>query len=166
MAAEHFIVTRERISEIIGKNMCAQHLNPVFEAIRDFGVSVLIAPQCRDSLDEALDEARDASIVIIGDDTDRALGPDGFHKPSMRRLFRLATETTVISSAPPERVYAGMSTLAALGRRFVVIVTPSAPMARPLPGSSPNSGSSSPSRRASPSRSTPIPTRTGRFSSR
>lgn len=122
MAAEHFTVTRERISEIIGKNMRAPHLNPVFEAVRDFGVSVLIAPQCRDSLDEALDEARDASIVIIGDDTDRALGPDGFHRPSMRRLFRLATETAVVSSAPPEHVYAGMSTLAALARRFVVIV--------------------------------------------
>jgi hypothetical protein len=122
MAAEHFTVTRERISEIIGKNMRAPHLNPVFKAVRDFGVSALIAPQCRDSLDEALDEARDASIVIIGDDTDRALGPDGFHKPSMRRLFQLATETAVISSAPPEHVYAAMSTLAALGRRFVVIV--------------------------------------------
>ncbi len=122
MAAEHFTVTRERISEIIGKNMRAPHLNPVFEAVRDFGVSVLIAPQCRDSLDEALDEARDASIVIIGDDTDRALGPDGFHKPSMRRLLQRATETAVISSAPPEHVYAAMSTLAALGRRFVVIV--------------------------------------------
>lgn len=122
MAAEHFTVTRERISEIIGKNMRAPHLNPVFAAVRDFGVSVLIAPQCRDSLDEALDEAREASIVIIGDDTDRALGPDGFHKPSMRRLFQRATETAVISSAPPEHVYAGMSTLAALGRRFVVIV--------------------------------------------
>jgi hypothetical protein len=122
MAAEHFTVTRERISEIIGKNMRAPHLNPVFEAVRDFGVSVLIAPQCRDSLDEALNETRDASIVIIGDDTDRALGPGGFHKPSMRRLFQRATETTVISSAPPEHVYAAMSTLAAIGRRFVVIV--------------------------------------------
>lgn len=122
MAAEHFTVTRERISEIIGKNMLAPHLNPVFEAVRDFSVSVLIAPQSKDSLDEALGDARDASIVIVGDDTNRALGPDGFHKTSMRRLFQLATETAVISSAPPEHVYAGMATLAALARRFVVIV--------------------------------------------
>jgi hypothetical protein len=122
MAAEHFTVTRERISEIIGKNMLAPHLNPVFEAVRDFGVSILIAPQSKDSLDEALGDSRDASIVIVGDDTNRALGPDGFHKPSMRRLFQLATETAVISSAPPEHVYAGMATLAALARRFVVIV--------------------------------------------
>lgn len=122
MPAEHFTVTRERISEIIGKNRRAPHLHPVWEAARDFGVSVVIAPQGRESLDEALDEARDASIVIVGDDTDRAHGPDGFHTPSMARLFERATETAVISSAPPEPVYAAMSTLAALGRRFVVIV--------------------------------------------
>lgn len=122
MAAEDFSVTRERLTEIIGKNAMAPHLNPVFEAIRDFNVGMLIVPQGDDSLDTALDRARDASVVIIGDDTDRTLGPKGFHRASMRRLFRMADHAAVISSAPPEGVYAGLSAIAGFERRHVVIV--------------------------------------------
>lgn len=122
MAADAFTVTRERLTEIIGANAIAPHMNPVFAAIRDFGVGVLIVPQSTDSLDEALDEASEAAIVIIGDDTDRTLGPDGFDKPSMRRLFRMAKGVAVIGSAPPEHVYAQVSTLAGIMRCLAVIV--------------------------------------------
>lgn len=115
-------VTRERLTEIIGANALAPHMNPVFAAIRDFGVGVLIVPQSRDSLDPALDEASEAAIVIIGDDTNKALGPDGFDKRSMRRLFRSAKGVAVIGSAPPEHVYAEVSLMAALMRCLVVIV--------------------------------------------
>jgi hypothetical protein len=122
MAADQFTVTRDRLSEIIGRNANAPHMNPVLEAIRDFGVSGMWVPQCKDGLDKALDAAKMASIVIVGDDTDRALGPTGFDQSSMRRLFQRAEHVAVIASAPPEHVYAGMSTLAALARCFVVIV--------------------------------------------
>jgi hypothetical protein len=122
MAAEGASVTRERLTEIIGQNALAPHLNPIFEAIRDFGVRALIVPQCKDNLAEALDEAHDASIVIIGDDTDRALGPSGFHVSSLRRLFRMADHVAVIGSAPPVGVYASLSAIASLERCFVVII--------------------------------------------
>jgi hypothetical protein len=122
MDAEHFTVTRERLTEIIGKNALAPHLNPAFEAIRDFGVRVQIVPQSKDSFDDALDEAEGSAIVIIGDDTDRTLGPEGFDKPSMRRLFRMATEVAVIASAPSADVYGAMSALSAIMHRFAVIV--------------------------------------------
>jgi hypothetical protein len=122
MAAEQFTISRERLSEIIGKNANAPHMNPVLEAVRDFGVGVMWVPQGKYSVDDALNAARNASIVLIGDDTDRALGPTGFDQSSMRRLFQRAEHVAVIASAPPEHVYAGMSTLAALARCFVVIV--------------------------------------------
>jgi hypothetical protein len=122
MAAEQFTVTRDRLSEIIGTNINAPHMTPVLEAVRDFDVSGMWVPQGKNSLDDALDAARNAAIVLVGDDTDRAVGPAGFDQPSMRRLFQRAEHVAVISSAPPEHVYAGMATLAALARQFVVIV--------------------------------------------
>jgi hypothetical protein len=122
MAAEQFTVTRERLNEIIGGNANAPHMNPVLEAVRDFGVSGMWVPQGKNSLDDALDATRNAAIVLVGDDTDHAVGPGGFDQSSMRRLFQRAEHIAVISSAPPEHVYAGMATLAALARQFVVIV--------------------------------------------
>lgn len=115
-------VTRERLTEIIGANALAPHMNPVFAAIRDFGVGVLIVPQSTDSLDSALKEAGEAAIVIIGDDTNRALGPAGFDTPSLRRLFKSTKGVAVIASAPPEHVYAEASLMAALMRCLVVIL--------------------------------------------
>jgi hypothetical protein len=121
MAADWFTVTRERLTEMIGKNALAPHLNPVLAAIRDFGMHMLIVPQSKDSLD-APDEIEGSAVVIIGDDTDRSLGPDGFDKPSLRRLFRLATEVAVIASAPPADVYGAMCEIAMVMQRCVVIV--------------------------------------------
>ena len=61
-------------------------------------------------------------IVILGDDTDRALGPGHFHGPSIERLIGMVDVAAVMSGAPCNDVYADMSALAAWSRQNVLMV--------------------------------------------
>lgn len=97
------------------------HLRPVLLAVRDHRVGMLFVGQSADPFRLPRDPKRPA-IIIIGDDFDRAVGPAGFHLPSVRRAFRAAGSFAVISSAPPVDVYQAMSTAAALTRRSVMII--------------------------------------------
>jgi hypothetical protein len=84
---------------IEGARQRARHLEPVLDAMLDCGIAPVLVSQH----DKAFRLARDASpsVVIVGEDTDRGLGPTGFQQPSLRRLFLASGGASVISSAAP-----------------------------------------------------------------
>ena len=62
-----------------------------------------------------------AAVVLIGDDLDRSMGPEGFHLPSVRRVIRACSAFMVVSSAPSADLYAA-TTAGAVGGKNVLIV--------------------------------------------
>jgi hypothetical protein len=105
---------------IEGARQRAQHLEPILAAMLDCGVEPMLVGQH----DKAFRLPRDArpSVVIVGEDTDRGLGPAGFHQPSLRRLFRASGGATVISSAAPGDAYALPTATVVRTRRHTAIV--------------------------------------------
>lgn len=97
----------------------AEHLRPVLEMVRDGGIGLFFVgqsdhhfhvPKCR------------PAMVVICDDYDTAVGPEGFHMPSVRRAIRSCHAFAVVSSAPLPIVYATTAAAAALGRRNTMLV--------------------------------------------
>lgn len=99
----------------------APHLRPIVEAVRDHDVDMLFVPQSAGSFRMPPKHPRPV-IYIVGDDFDQALGPGGFHLPSMRRAIRGAYCFAVVSSAPQASAYTAMALAAAASRRNTVIV--------------------------------------------
>jgi len=115
--------TREQLDRIVSAaSSHAPHLASVLEVVRDHGVKLLIVPQIAEPMTEALDTAMRPFIAVIGDDTERSVGPGYFDKASLDRLIGMADGAAVVSSAPNKDVYQGLSALAALFARNVLIV--------------------------------------------
>lgn len=97
------------------------HLKPIVRAIRDHNVRMLFVPQTTGAF--RLPKGGDrAAITIIGDDFDRADGPEGFHMPSVRRSIRTADWFAVVSSGPQALVYETAAAFSASTRRNVLLV--------------------------------------------
>ena len=61
-------------------------------------------------------------IAIIGDDTDCALGPDGFHPRTISRLLAQADSAVLVACAPLPALYETAALLAIVLRRNVVLI--------------------------------------------
>ncbi len=97
------------------------YLRPIIEAVRDSHVGMMFVPQ----IDEPFRLPREdkcPAIIIIGDDFDRAVGPAGFHLPSIRRAIRACTAFAVISCEPLPHVYGVIAITATLTRRNVMLI--------------------------------------------
>jgi hypothetical protein len=111
--------SRENLNRAIAYT--APHLRPVLEAVRDFRVGMLFVRQTAEPFRIHYDLKRPA-IVMIGDDFDRAVGPAGFHLPSVRRAIRACSAFAVVSSAPPPDAYAAIAHTAAITRRNTMLI--------------------------------------------
>lgn len=100
-----------------------EHLAPIMQAVRDFGVSMIFVPQGIKDHHEALPAVlAEPFIALIGDDMYQALGPKAFGKKMLTRLIREADVAAIIATAPIYAVYDQMSQQAALARRNVLII--------------------------------------------
>ncbi len=99
----------------------APHLRPIVRAVRDHGIDMLFVSQDAGPFRQPAGRRRPV-IFMIGDDFDQALGPDGFHAPSIRRAIRSAHSFAVISSEPQPDAYTAMAMTAAATRRNTLIV--------------------------------------------
>ena len=116
-------LNRERLDTLAARcSTDAAHLAGIVRMIRDYGVRLLILPQLSRPLTEELALAQRPFIALIGDDTDRALGPDYFDRASLDRLFGMVEAAAVISSAAHADVYDMIGSLAALLGLNVLIV--------------------------------------------
>jgi len=100
----------------------APHLFPLMVAVRDHRVGMLAVSQGQQAFPFPPDKRRKA-VVLIGDDMETSVGPDGFHAPSIRRLIRACGAFAVVSSAPNPVVYAAVATAAIAGRHALIVET-------------------------------------------
>ncbi|MEP7452413.1 hypothetical protein [Phyllobacterium sp. SB3] len=113
-------IPTERLDAIIdGTLETAEHIRVLALAIRHGGVTLSVIPQGRTPF---RDNDKRPTIFLIGDDTGRALGPDGFHMPSIRRAIRQCAGFSVISCAPMVEAYGPPAGAAALLGQNVMIV--------------------------------------------
>lgn len=97
----------------------APHLRPLFTAVRDHGCLFGIAPQGHDPIRPPLDRP---TILIVGDDMDCALGPEGFSLEDLTDYVGRCSAAAIVSSAAVESTYASAATAAVVLRQHVVIV--------------------------------------------
>ncbi|WP_311276779.1 hypothetical protein [Methylobacterium sp. WCS2018Hpa-22] len=101
-------------------NRSAPHMKPVFQAMQDCSCGVMLLDQDRCPF---VRPPMPVFIAIIGDDTDKALGPAGFHAASVADLARSVCEIAVISCEPLERVYGRSALLARWGASSLIVET-------------------------------------------
>ena len=122
MSARHVIYSPATCAGLTAAlEVSPPHLRPIIEAVRDHRVGMCIVEQSAEPFCMPRDPSRSA-IVLIGDDFDRAVGPGGFHLPSVRRAIRSCHAFAIVSSAPLVAVYKSVALTAALTRRNVMLV--------------------------------------------
>jgi hypothetical protein len=96
------------------------HLRPIIKAVRDHGVDMVFATQDTDAF--RLPRTSNPAIIILGDDFDCAMGPEGFHLPSIRRAIRAVHSFAVVSSAAQPDVYTAIALTSVATRRNTMLV--------------------------------------------
>jgi hypothetical protein len=101
----------------------APHLLPIVHAIRDHGVGFLVIPQRATGLDRGIKLLQRPFIVMVGDDTDCALGPDQYDGKALDQLIGMADGVAIISCAPPPEAYSSIALMAMAQRNGLIIET-------------------------------------------
>jgi hypothetical protein len=114
----HTEATTARIDAAIA--VAPLHLHPVLVAVRDYRVAMLFVPPGTETFTIPAKPTR-AAVVMVGDDMEQSVGPEGFHLPSVRRVIRACSAFTVISSEPTATLYA-LGTAPAVGGQNVMII--------------------------------------------
>ena len=96
------------------------HLREIYVAMRTAGIGLALIQQRTGPFHPPKGRA---FIGLIGDDTDRSLGPDGFDRASIRRLLALTHGVCVMSCELVPRVYATAAAVARLGIATAIIET-------------------------------------------
>ncbi|MGL4961005.1 MAG: hypothetical protein ACRC67_07215 [Inquilinus sp.] len=118
-------VDRTRIEQAMA-HPGAEHLRPIFAAVRDLGVGLLLVRQVKPpEMPPVFELLTDRpSIVLIGDDLHEAFGPAGFHDASLQALVRSARAATIISSGTVTPAYSAMALAPLLtGGNAIVVET-------------------------------------------
>lgn len=110
-------IPRTRIEDLARTGQ--PHLRPIYAAMAA-GAGLLMVRQ-RSGRFMRPDDPR--FVAIVGDDTDCALGPAGFHAKSMRRLLAAARSVAIIASDIEPAVYATAAAGALLGLSSVIVET-------------------------------------------
>lgn len=101
----------------------APHLLPIVHAIRHFGIGYLVIPQSAKGLNRGLDLLARPFIIMVGDDTDCALGPGQYNRAHLERMIGMVDGVAIISSAPPPEAYSSIAMMAVAGRNGLIIET-------------------------------------------
>ncbi|CAM3168292.1 hypothetical protein MEME101129_21955 [Methylobacterium mesophilicum] len=111
-------LTPQEADRLIGHS--SSHMKLVFKAMLDCSCGVMLLDQDRSPFGRP---PMPVFIAIIGDDTDEALGPDGFHAASVANLTRSVSEIAIISCEPLKRVYGRSALLARCGASSLIVET-------------------------------------------
>ena len=96
------------------------HLRPVWWAAKHGRCALLIVGQ--GAAEQRLPPRSQPLITLLGDDTDRADGPDGFAREWLRKLVAGCAVGLVVSSEPMAHAYEAAAAAAVVHRRDVVII--------------------------------------------
>lgn len=108
------------IDEIIATG--PEHLRPICVAVRDHGACLMLVPQSPEPFSEPRSITR-TPIVMVLDDTDRSLGPDGFDLPSIAKAVQASGAFAIIASAATVTPYATMAAIASAGGAVMIVET-------------------------------------------
>jgi hypothetical protein len=111
--------TRASLTDLIEN--APVYFQPILKVVRDHGVAMLFVPQGLQPF-RIPDQPQKPAIILVGDDLEVALSPDGFHRPSIRRAIRACNSFAVISSAPQSDVYATVAVGVAATRHHAMLI--------------------------------------------
>lgn len=96
------------------------HLRPIYAAMRSGGVGLILV---RQRIGQFPPPKKRPFVAIVGDDTDRSLGPADFHRKSIRRLAAITHGVVVMSCELVPSVYATTAAVARLGVSTLIVET-------------------------------------------
>jgi hypothetical protein len=96
------------------------YIRPIVEARMYGGIPVAILHQGEQPRRKV--PSKGPWIVLISDDTDRAVGPEGFHQASINDLFKHAGTAVLVACAPLPALYFAAATAATILRLNAVII--------------------------------------------
>ncbi len=103
---------------------CAPHLYPVLLAVRDWPVGLLFVSQKSGRFSVPTDSGmRRAAVLLVGDDTTRSLGPNGFHTASLFAAIRNTDAFVIVAGAPSDEIYAAGAAVAVGGKNAMIVET-------------------------------------------
>ena len=104
MTAQFTSASRARLDATIAalERAGVAHMVPILHAVRDCGVAYITLTQ-GDQRVSLPDLSTRPWIAVIGDDTDRALGPNGFSPAALATLAAGANAAIVVAGAPDGR---------------------------------------------------------------
>ena len=95
------------------------HYAPLFKAVRDGNCNVALVQQSAGRISLTLEKP---TILVIGDDTDRALGPGGFDRMSIRRFAKRCGGAVLVPGVPLPVLYRTAARMAERGRAHVLLI--------------------------------------------
>lgn len=114
------VIPNKKLNAIIaGSVPVPAHVQVLASAMRDGGVRLAMVPQRSEPFQANNDRP---TVFVIGDDTKTALGPDGFHLPSVRRAIRSCAAFSIISCEALTEAYACPVATAVMLRENVMII--------------------------------------------
>ncbi|GEP08577.1 hypothetical protein [Methylobacterium gnaphalii] len=98
----------------------APHLRPIYGAMANGLVGFLLVAQNAGRFDAIKGRP---FVALLADDTDRALGPAGFHRKSVRRMAAQVSSIAIIASDIVHEAYVTAAAGAALGFNMLIVET-------------------------------------------
>lgn len=93
---------------------------PLLKSVRDLNLGLYFVQQNCWPFDLPIQNR--PVVTLIGDDTEKAIGPNGFHRKSLRRLVRWADNAVMVACAPAPALYACASIMATCLRFKTLII--------------------------------------------
>lgn len=97
-----------------------RHWRPIWADVQDGYTSLITVMQGHQPF--RLAPCRLPLILYIGDDMHRALGPDGFDKPSLRRVIASCCAGIIVGCEPLYELYQTTAESAAIDRQNTVLI--------------------------------------------
>ena len=109
---------RDRIDQYL--SIAPPHMRPIMLAVRDHGAGWATIPQRIGRFD--LPQGKPI-ITIFGDDLDVSLGPDGFHRKSVRCVLARCRVVSIVACEPLLELYLAAASAAVFGFPAAIIET-------------------------------------------
>lgn len=90
------------------------HMRPILLAVRDHGIAWATIPQHAGRFEIPTGKS---FVAILGDDLHVAMGPDGFHRESVRAVLARSSFVSIVAAEPLPLAYAAPAS-AAVGLRL------------------------------------------------
>lgn len=114
--------TRAQIDAVINLPATPGHIKSILKVVRDYGVAYVALFQNGDALLPEKINSPMPSLTVIGDDTDKALGPEGFDALTLRVCTMRASSIAIISSETVPNIYTLFSLMSGLLRAHTLII--------------------------------------------